>query len=89
MRAVGEERLAEVEDDVGLERVDPLEDDLHVVVDGERLDLVPELAQAREHVGLGGLLLLGAQRLHAERLVRPTGRCTSKRTRMRILRPTS
>ena len=67
VRAVGEEGLAQVEDDVRLERRHAVEDDLRVVVDGERLDVVLELAKAREHVGLGRLGLLGAQRLHGER----------------------
>ena len=68
VRAVREEGLAQVEDDVRLERLDPLEHALRVVVDRERLDVVLQRAQAREHVGLGGLRLLGPERTLGERL---------------------
>ncbi len=71
VRPVREEGLAQVEDDVRLEHFDLVEDRLHGVVDGERLDLVSEFAQAVEHVGFRGLLFLASKRAHTEGLVRP------------------
>ncbi len=45
--------LQQIEDDVGLEVLDGPAERRQVVVEPERLDLVPQLAQASHHVVLG------------------------------------
>ena len=69
VRAIGEEGLAKIEDDVRFESLDTLERELYVVEDSQRLDLVAQLAQAGEDVGLRRFLLFVAQRMNAEGLV--------------------
>ena len=58
-----------VEHDVRAEARDAVEHSANVVVDGEAVDVVSEPAEARDDVGLGGLLLLAPERSDAEPLV--------------------
>src|SRR5580658_3334914 len=73
VRPIGQERLAKIEDEIRLEELDLVEDGLHFVEDGQRLHVVPELAQAREHVGFHRLALFRPKGAKAEGLARTDG----------------